>query len=357
MVLVVTLDDESPKKAGRNTDDCIDLTEEDVQIEEPNELMIKLCRDGLVNSLVKLLNQGYDANLRDSTKNTLLHHASATGQLEIVNKLLNYGALPNVVNSSYLTPLHLASLNGFTEVVRELLRYNADENFVTNLGESALDLAARNGKLETVKELLKAGMDTNTVIDKLPSSWSENHFEIVVEILKSYYYPLHRAIWIPSISSVHRITVMKRLLRSGISPDDQDVDGETALHLTLNAAFYNIELFKILLDYGADFNIKTNKGQSVLNLCKLFHRKDAMELILSKINNENSQDPNKKPIQITLEDCVICNGHREEIFTLYPCGHAKTCEMCCVKLIASPDIQSVCPICRGRIDDYKKIYV
>ena len=93
MVLVVTLDDESPKKSGRNTDDCIDLTEEDVQIEEPNELMIKLCRDGLVNSLVKLLNQGYDANLKDESNNILLHHASATGQLEIVKKLLNYGAI------------------------------------------------------------------------------------------------------------------------------------------------------------------------------------------------------------------------------------------------------------------------
>ena len=122
MVLTVTLVDESPKKAGRNIEDCIDLTEENVQIKEPHELMIKLCRDGLVKSLVKLLNQGYDANLKDSTKNTPLHHASATGQLETVKKLLEYGALPNVANSSYLTPLHLASLNGFTKVVRELLR-------------------------------------------------------------------------------------------------------------------------------------------------------------------------------------------------------------------------------------------
>ena len=357
MVLVVTLNDESPKKVRRDTDDCIDLTEEDAQIEEPNELIIKLCRDGLVNSLVKLLNQGYDANLKDTSNNTLLHHASATGQLEIVKKLLNYGALSNVTNSSYLTPLHLASLNGFTEVVRELLRYHANRNFETNLGETALDLAAKNGNLETVKELLKRGIKSYSVLDKLPSNWSENHFEIVVEVLKCNPQPLHRAIWTPSLS-VHRITVMKRLLRRGITPDDQDVNGDTALHLALNAAFYNIEIFKILLDYGADFNIKNINGVSVLNMCKHYQNgKNGMELILSKVSNVNSQDPNKTPIQITLEDCVICNGHRDEIFTLYPCGHAKTCEMCCVKLIASPDIQSVCPICRTRIDDYKKICV
>ena len=186
-------------------------------------------------------------------------------------------------------------------------------------------------------------------------NWSENHIQIVVEVLKCHPQPLHQVITRPEIPSYHKIVVIANLLKSGISPDIQNKYGNTALHLAMWDAYFNIDIIKVLLDYGADF-----KKRNVLELCKRKQNgigRDVLELILSKMNNVNSQDPNKKPIQITLEDCVICNGHREEIFTLYPCGHAKTCEMCCVKLIASPDIQSVCPICRTRIDDYKKIYV
>ena len=140
--------------------------------------------------------------------------------------------------------------------------------------------------------------------------------------------------------------MIANLLKSGISPEIKNNYGNSALQLAMWDAYFNIDIIKVLLDYGADF-----KKRKVLELCKRKQNgigRDVLELILSKMNNVNSQDPNKKPIQITLEDCVICNGHREEIFTLYPCGHAKTCEMCCVKLIASPNIQSVCPICRRK---------
>ena len=86
-----------------------------------------------------------------------------------------------------------------------------------------------------------------------------------------------------------------------------------------------------------------------------------MESILSKMMNDmemkDSKRKDPKPVQFTLDECVVCDGHRDDIFTLYPCGHAKTCEICCLKLLASPDINSVCPICRRRIVDYKKIYV
>ena len=74
-----------------------------------------------------------------------------------------------------------------------------------------------------------------------------------------------------------------------------------------------------------------------------------------KLQETNITAP--KPFQFTLDECVICTTPREEIISLLPCGHAKTCEVCSLKLIALSGTNSMCPICRSIITDYKKIYV
>ena len=80
---------------------------------------------------------------------------------------------------------------------------------------------------------------------------------------------------------------------------------------------------------------------------------------MSKMQLQETKSKILKPLNFTLEECVLCINPRKEIYTLYPCGHAKTCEVCCLKLIASScgGIKSVCPICRSEIVDYRKIYV
>ena len=86
---------------------------------------------------------------------------------------------------------------------------------------------------------------------------------------------------------------------------------------------------------------------------------DVLNIIVDKMSNMQLQENGTKvpkSLYFKLDDCVICDNPREEIFSLYPCGHAKTCELCCLKLIASHDINSVCPICRKEIKDYKKVY-
>ena len=71
---------------------------------------------------------------------------------------------------------------------------------------------------------------------------------------------------------------------------------------------------------------------------------------------ENGINPPKAK-RIKLDDCVICCTPRDEIFVFHPCGHAKTCESCTLKIMYKSDITSNCPVCRQKVDTYVKAFV
>ena len=161
-----------------------------------------------------------------------------------------------------------------------------------------------------------------------------------------------------NVLTVH-CEIVKCLLENGANVNTRNVNGDTPFHLAIISEKFSIELVKVLLDYGADFKLKNKKGISPLEESKSLPGNDVLNIIIDKMSNMQLQETGTKvpkSLYFKLDDCVICDNPREEIFTLYPCGHAKTCELCCLKLIASHDINSVCPICRKEIKDYKKVY-
>ena len=107
------------------------------------------------------------------------------------------------------------------------------------------------------------------------------------------------------------------------------------------------------------FKKENIEGKSALDESKALPRKDVLNAIVNKmieIQLEQSKVKANKPIHVKIDECVICDNPREEIYSFLPCGHAKTCEVCCLKLTAMSSASSVCPICRRNINDYKKIY-
>ena len=93
----------------------IDLTEEAEYIETEKRLydMVNACINGQIEVVEQLLKLGFDVNSRDSSNNTVLHHAAANGHEKIVEKLLQTGVFPHLLifNESQFTPLHLASIH------------------------------------------------------------------------------------------------------------------------------------------------------------------------------------------------------------------------------------------------------
>ena len=73
---------------------------------------------GDMDSLRGALRQGYQVNTPDEKGMTLLHHAAAGNQPDVIEMLLNdYAANANAKDSQDRTPLDVARENGSQEVV------------------------------------------------------------------------------------------------------------------------------------------------------------------------------------------------------------------------------------------------
>ena len=355
------------------------------------------CRNGMLKVVKWLIDCKADLNVFDDEKFTPLHRMAIVGNIEMVNVLLENGADIDVPDGRWgCSPLLFAAQEGKMEIVKILLTAGANINFKNNSKLDAIYFASERGHYDIVKILMKFGILINP---KCIHNASANGQIALIELLLDYGIDvnsktqtgnscLHIAVFNDRIAaakflisrgadvnskgkskqtSLHcaasggQIEIVKLLLENGADINSLDKNKDTPLHHAINSENPNIETIKVLLDHGADFKKRNNSGKSVIDLFKQNRNgKDIMDLIVSKMMNslslQDSLENDPKPVQFTLEECVICDGRRKEIFSLLPCGHAKTCEVCCLKLIASHDINPVCPICRNVITDYKKIY-
>ena len=106
------------------------------------------------------------ANLRNRYRRTLLHDASAHGNLRMVELLLRLGADPNVGLPGGRTPLYCVAnecqVPGGGHIVRALVRAGAQVNAPIGAKRcTALHLAARRGNTEVAQALLDCGADIN----------------------------------------------------------------------------------------------------------------------------------------------------------------------------------------------------
>ena len=351
------------------------------------------CRNGMMKVVNDLIKSKADVNVFDNEKFTPLHRMTIVGNVDMVKLLIKKGADVDVADGRWgSSPLLFAAQKGKIEIVKILLTAGANINFKNNYELDATHFASKEGHYEIVKLLIKFGISLNP--KQIHYASAEDQIEIIELLLdhgadinsktqndhnclhyavynnryaaakflisrgadinakgKSKQTPLHYA------ASRGQIEIVMLLLENGANTNSLDEVDETPLHnFILHNKNFNIEIIKVLLDHGADFKKRNKSGKSVIDLCKKTRNGTAiMDLIISKVMGSlNLQD--SKPVQFTLDECVICDGLRKEIFSLLPCGHAKTCEICCLKLFASSDINSVCPICRSKIEDYKKIY-
>ena len=94
------------------------------------------------------------------------------------------------------------------------------------------------------------------------------------------------------------VTVVKQHMEYGSNPDQwvvpQGVDGEGAFALHLAAAVGNTEIVQILLDKGANINIRAlNKDEATpIQWATVFLQKDAVRLLVKRGADLNSVDAN-----------------------------------------------------------------
>jgi ankyrin repeat protein len=131
---------------------------------------------------------------RDSSGQTLLHHACSRGDYQQVLELLDYGSDIAAKDATGWTPLHNAALNGHDEIVETLLRFGANVDSLGFEDETPLHDAVANGHAKCVTVLLKYGADPllKNKHGKLPKDLISEQNSATKEILE---YPLEH--WNP----------------------------------------------------------------------------------------------------------------------------------------------------------------
>ena len=244
------------------------------------------------DALRLLLKQKTDINAIQPDGTTALHWAAHWNDLESVNLLLRAGADPKIANRYGATPLSEAASLGNAPMIEALLKAGADAKALTTPdGETVLMTAARAGNVDAVKILLDHGADVNARENykgQTALMWAaaERHPEVVKVLLE------HGADWkvrsfdrptkLPKLSAASSVSPMARggftaflftaregdidsakaMLDGGVDIDQTDVDGATALVVSLMNKKYTFA--KFLLDRGANPNLADEKGRAAL---------------------------------------------------------------------------------------------
>ena len=157
---------------------------------------------GWVDVIDFLLKIKVDINLQDVYGWTSLMIASGYGNIDIIDRLFATGQCnANIENIFGDTALFIATERGRPEIVDRLVVYGANYYHLNNDGENLLYNAVRSRNINMIQKILSLGLDVN----------------------------------------------------------QQDIYGRTPLMTAVN--FGNKEKIKILLEHGADPNIKNNFGQ------------------------------------------------------------------------------------------------
>jgi ankyrin repeat protein len=146
-------------------------------------------RNGDLETLTKLLDQGVALEERDGTGETPLLAASLAGRPELVVVLVKRGADIRARNDRGLTPLHAAAYTGNIEAVQLLVEAGADLNDAQNVFKvTPLIVAAEEDHVDVEKFLIGHGANVEWTeragYTALTRATMKMHWESVDALLK-----------------------------------------------------------------------------------------------------------------------------------------------------------------------------
>jgi hypothetical protein len=155
--------------------------------------------------------------------------------------------------SSY-SPLALAVRNGHADAVGRLIAFGANVNEAAHYTFTPLANAAERGHVRIVKRLLKAGANVNSAPDG--------------------YTALMRACW------GRQPKAARLLLQDGADPNLKRHDGQRALHFAAKSG--SAECVKLLLEHGANISAVTNSKDTALTNAEFYKHEDVVKLLRAK---------------------------------------------------------------------------
>lgn len=227
-----------------------------------------------------LLKNKADPNIPAYHDRTALQEASSYGRTEVVELLLDSGADPSIVARESGTAIQEAAYKGHKDVVEVLIEKGADINSKGQEFGSALEAASYSGFKDLVKMLLEKGADVNIGGGQygtaLKAASSKGHRDIA-ELL------------IENGADINILAGYIHLFPGCLYGPDYLKKGAGFEGTPLQAAAYegNKEVVELLLEKGADVNVKRGEFGPALAAAAFKGHKEIAELLLQNGANPN----------------------------------------------------------------------
>ena len=272
----------------------------DVNLERKGTRALHLAAEnGRLENIQKLLEHEAKVDARDDSGKTALHSAVDCDQAEAVEALMAAKSDINAQDHDSRTPVYIAAYYGYTKSLKTLLQYEPDIS-ITSDGWTPLHAGADN--LEITKLLVKAGANPNA---PKPDRWTPLHLatcwnkpRIVEFLLENKGDPtlitddasttLHLAV------GEHSVDMVRALLEYGAVACINERGGTdgTALHIALKCQQCNVEIPQLLIEYGADVDLRTSEQLSTLELTIDGYSLEKLNLVLNT-KFISQEDPNR----------------------------------------------------------------
>lgn len=301
-------------------------------ISEYEETIFDCARNGNLDCLRKMVEEGQDINKKNPDNYTPLMFAAKEGHVDCVGYLLDEGAVTSLVDNNNSTAFILACLNGqcecirlfltrspdydtdivkafllvsqrgFIDCIETLFHMIVDINVSNEKGETALIHACKTGQIKSVQYLITKGaaLDTKTKdgMTALMYASGNGHFECVEFLIgkgadvnsqtNNQITPLIYA------AGYGRLNCVGILLDNGADIDAvSDVKRSALMYAAGNGHSYCTDY---LIELGADLTLKDAAGMTALMIaCKhgLANYIDVIELLLDNETTDiNERDKN-----------------------------------------------------------------
>lgn len=211
----------------------------------PEEQFIRICRTGKVEGALELIDSGVNINYRYYNTYTGFEIVCDKGHIELARVLLQKDIIKTAINdnSNHYVPLQYAIVNDRTDICDLLIEHGADINICSLSTRTPLMVACNMNNIAMVQKLLSLGVNVNY----------RNNNGTALLLCKS-------------------VDAFRLLYVYGADINVTDDIGDGFLHaLIYMISYYKdncvLELLRELLNYGADVNLRNNKGKHTDNVC------------------------------------------------------------------------------------------
>jgi ankyrin repeat protein len=252
----------------------------EIRDSEGNTPIIEAFRAGLAGMAERLAAAGADLRVRDIRGNTPLHIAIAMDRLDLVTLILRQNPDIHAKNIEGKSPFQIAlTKTNAPHIVWALLSGGASTGrriqSTDDDGNSPLHIAVQqNAPLSMLGIILEQGGKIN-VLD----AWDRTPLRLAVDLEAwntarflvnngSDIFSLAKDGQSPASMVLNKGSSALRAFFNGTAINTWDVNGDTILHHAVRHRNADGETIKLLLDLGADKNIRNHNGKSPLQLAR-----------------------------------------------------------------------------------------